>query len=280
MRSAKALEDVDTDALADEADELVKQMHEAFARDEETVLAGLQLPADKREPALAKLSLLPEVTRKLCSAHLQPFFIEKSGLNALFTWLKPVRGLLPPLPLRKKLLGCLHALRLEKAAIEASGLGKLMALYADVLPDQDECKFTARRLLDEWKRVVYAEAGEAAVHRYEMARVTRLPSVTMAPAHGWSSAGATADAAPGGGLLRNSAVDEASIDRRVHIPHAMYRNFSKVPESIATATHASQAEANAPKAANKGGTMQTIAHSMKQIKTLSKASRFNAHVKY
>mmetsp|Transcript_130510 Transcript_130510/g.194328 ORF Transcript_130510/g.194328 Transcript_130510/m.194328 type:complete len:290 (-) Transcript_130510:25-894(-) len=109
---------------------------------------------EMRRPALKKLSMLPEIERRVPSVGLQKLFVDLHVLDELGKWLRPLPDKsLPNLQIRKVLLKTLYSLNTNHITLQLlqdSGVGKFVHLYSIHPKETRENKELASRILSKW----------------------------------------------------------------------------------------------------------------------------------
>jgi transcription factor SPN1 len=94
---------------------MVTRMRDAAEKDAEA--------NKKREPAIAKLRLLPKVQEQLQKTQFADQFLDNNLLGGIKAWLEPLPdGSLPSLDIQKVLIKALSALPVQTLHLRESGL--------------------------------------------------------------------------------------------------------------------------------------------------------------
>ncbi|KAF1990080.1 hypothetical protein K402DRAFT_401552 [Aulographum hederae CBS 113979] len=140
--------DIDLDAMADaEIEDLRKRMTAAAAADADARGHGL--------PATQKLQLLPEVTALLNRTNLHHNIVdpEINLLEAVRFFLEPLTdGSLPAYQIQREMFSALQILPIQKDALVASGIGKVVLFYNKSNKPEREIKRIAEKLVADWTR--------------------------------------------------------------------------------------------------------------------------------
>jgi hypothetical protein len=116
--------DVPDEAALDEMMvRMVTRMRDAAEKDSEA--------NKKREPAVAKLRLLPKVQEQLQKTQFADQFLDNHLLEGIKTWLEPLPdGSLPSLDIQKVLVKALSALPIQTLHLRESGL---VSVHVDIV---------------------------------------------------------------------------------------------------------------------------------------------------
>jgi transcription factor SPN1 len=136
--------------LADqEIEEMRNRMTSAAQRDTEARQNG--------QPAMYKLKLLPEVKNLLNRNNIQQQLVDPdiNILEAVRFFLEPLNdGSLPAYNIQRELLTALAKLPINKDALVASGIGKVVLFYTRSSKTEPLIKRQAEKLLSEWMRPI------------------------------------------------------------------------------------------------------------------------------
>ena len=124
------------------------------------------------KPAMHKLKLLPEVTMLLnrnqyINALVDP---EINLLEAVRFFLEPLDdGAMPAYNIQRDLLTCLTKLPINKDALIASGIGKVIVFYTKSKRTERRIKEVAEKLLAEWTRPILQRSDDYSKRVFQQA---------------------------------------------------------------------------------------------------------------
>lgn len=163
-RTPKMLDSESTE-FDDLAQTLKEQMIEAADSDNKSIAL--------KQPALAKLKLMPQVSSLLAKRHLSDVLLDNGILESIRRWLEPSRttGMLPTASLRISLLRSLKLLPIELVHLRESGLGRIVMFYARppravqaaLSSDPPELQKLAKELVTLWTKPYTSRRGEGSV---------------------------------------------------------------------------------------------------------------------
>ena len=152
-RTPKTLDSESTE-FDDLAHSLKEQMMDAVDSDNKALAL--------KQPALAKLKMMPQVSSMLAKKHLADVLLDNGILESIRRWLEPSKttGLLPSASLRISLFRSLKLLPIELVHLRESGLGRIVMFYAQpprqvqtvVSGDPPEAQRLAKELVTMWTR--------------------------------------------------------------------------------------------------------------------------------
>ncbi|KAI0130472.1 transcription factor IWS1 [Xylariales sp. AK1849] len=155
-------DEVDLEAeLDDQIAALKTEMEMACRRDNEARAQG--------QPAIHKLKLLPEVMALLNRNNQQSAVVDPDGnlLEQVKFFLEPLSdGSLPAYNIQRDIFTALTRLPIEKEALLASGIGKIVLFYTKSKKPEVGIKRMAEKLLGEWSRPILKRT-----HDYKQRRV-------------------------------------------------------------------------------------------------------------
>lgn len=150
-RTTKRGKGIDLDAMADAELEALRQK----------MAAACEADAKARErgdPATQKLKVLPEVVEMLNRNTIQSQIVDPDVniLEAVRFMLEPadMDAALPNYQIQRELFAILSNLKMNKEALIASGIGKVVLFYTKSVQPQPQIKRQAEKLVGEWMRVV------------------------------------------------------------------------------------------------------------------------------
>jgi len=118
---------------------------------------------EKGQPAMQKLKLLPEVVALLNRNTIQSQLVDPdiNLLEAVRFFLEPLNdGSLPAYNIQKELFAALGKLPINKDALVASGIGKVVLFYTRSNRPEQSIKRQAERLLSEWMRPILKRSDD------------------------------------------------------------------------------------------------------------------------
>ena len=148
-RRTKAQEQAFLERIEDELEGLRTRMAEAAEFDNEGRKAG--------EPAFAKLQLLPTVRKHLRNNAYMHILVdpEINLLEGVRFFLEPLSdGSLPSYEIQREIFAALLNLPLTKAALAASGIGKVINFYTKSKHSEPEIRRQAERLHRTWQSLI------------------------------------------------------------------------------------------------------------------------------
>nr|POE84604.1 transcription factor iws1 [Quercus suber] len=150
-RTVKRGKGIDLDAMADAELEALRQK----------MAAACEADAKARErgdPATQKLKVLPEVVEMLNRNTIQSQIVDPDVniLEAVRFMLEPadMDAALPNYQIQRELFAILSNLKMNKEALVASGIGKVVLFYTKSIQPQPQIRRQAEKLVGEWMRVV------------------------------------------------------------------------------------------------------------------------------
>jgi transcription factor SPN1 len=156
--------------LQDLEDELDEQIAELKRQMELACVADNNARA-KREPAVHKLKLLPEVMSLLNRNNHQAAVVDPDAnfLQSVKFFLEPLSdGSLPAYNIQRDIFTALIRLPIEKDALLASGIGKVVLFYTKSKRPEVGIKRMADRLLGEWSRPILRRTDDYKKRHVEM----------------------------------------------------------------------------------------------------------------
>ena len=110
------------------------------------------------KPAMQKLKMLPEVTALLNRNNLRDQLVD---LEAVRFFLEPLDdGSLPAYNIQRELFNSLSQLSINKDALVASGIGKVVLFYTKSNKPEERIKRQAERLLGTWTRPILKRSDD------------------------------------------------------------------------------------------------------------------------
>ncbi|KAJ5752993.1 hypothetical protein N7520_009910 [Penicillium odoratum] len=164
-RRARKQDGIDLEAMADaEIEEMRKRMTHAAQMD--------ALNRQQGQPAMHKLKLLPEVIRLLNRNQYANSLVdpEINLLEAVRFFLEPLDdGSMPAYNIQRDLLTALTKLPIQKDALIASGVGKVVVFYTKSKRTENSIKMMAEKLLAEWTRPILQRSDDYSKRVFQQA---------------------------------------------------------------------------------------------------------------
>jgi transcription factor SPN1 len=164
-RRARKQDGIDLEAMADaEIEDMRKRMTHAAQMD--------AINRQEGKPAMHKLKLLPEVIMLLnrnqyTNALVDP---EINLLEAVRFFLEPLDdGSMPAYNIQRDLLTALTKLPIQKDALIASGIGKVVVFYTKSKRTERRIKEMAEKLLAEWTRPILQRSDDYSKRVFQQA---------------------------------------------------------------------------------------------------------------
>jgi transcription factor SPN1 len=152
----KKKDGIDLEQMADARIEEMRTMMTQAAQADTTA-------RENGEPAMAKLKLLPQVVSLLNTNTMQSQLVdpENNLLEAVRFFLEPLNdGSLPAYNIQKELFAALGKLPINKDALVASGIGKVVLFYTRSKRPEQSIKRQAERLLTDWMRPILKRSDD------------------------------------------------------------------------------------------------------------------------
>ncbi|KAI5300218.1 hypothetical protein KEM56_002632 [Ascosphaera pollenicola] len=164
-RRAKKQDGIDLNDLADsQIEEMRRRMTDAARFDSEAKKAG--------QPVFHKMAMLSEVVSLLNKTQFVHSLVdpEINLLEAVKFFLEPLDDAsLPAYEIRSKLFGCLQKLPINKEALIASGIGKVVLFYTKSKQTEPHLKRQAEKLMSDWTRTVIQRTDDYSKRVYQTA---------------------------------------------------------------------------------------------------------------
>lgn len=115
------------------------------------------------KPGVEKLKMMRRVTDTMANTQLMRPLLDYDVLKRVYRWIKPVKGKLGSVTIRKELLTAVGKMTGENGVspgdLKRSNLGKMtMALYNHPA-ETKEMKLLLRKLIDQWSRPIFRKSG-------------------------------------------------------------------------------------------------------------------------
>jgi transcription factor SPN1 len=107
-----------------------------------------------RQPAIAKIKLLPSILEQLNKAHLFEQFLDNNILEGIRLWLEPLQGdgSLPSLDIQRAMIKVLSEMPIRTEHLRESGIGRIIMFYS-------KCDY----VVPEIQRIVQGLLGNASL---------------------------------------------------------------------------------------------------------------------
>ena len=200
----------DLELLADEeVSALRSEMLTACEEDEEA--------NRERQPATAKLRLLPRVVSTLQKTHLQQSILDNNLLEGVKRWLEPLPdGSLPALNIQRQLFGALEGMSIDTLSLKSSGLGRVVVFYSLCKRVETPIRRSAEHLIELWSRPILRRSAS-----YRDRHVAQAEWHQNSPHNPSSHVAAPAYA-------------NESVRRTVGVPEAVTTGFQVAPRNRVT----------------------------------------------
>ncbi|KAI5285350.1 Transcription factor iws1 [Ascosphaera aggregata] len=156
---------IDLNEIADaQIEEMRRRMTDAARLDSEAKKAG--------KPVFHKVKMLEDVVNLLNKTQYVNSLVdpEINLLEAVKFFLEPLDdGSLPAYEIRSKLMACLQKLPMNKEALIASGIGKVILLYTKSKYVEEHIKRQAEKLLADWTRLILQRSDDYSKRVYKTA---------------------------------------------------------------------------------------------------------------
>lgn len=108
-----------------------------------------------KQPATAKLRLLPTVMNTLQKTHLQQAILDNNLLEGVKRWLEPLPDKsLPALNIQRQLFSVLESMSIDTISLKMSGLGRVVVFYSLSNRVETQIRRTAEHLIEVWSRPI------------------------------------------------------------------------------------------------------------------------------
>lgn len=195
--------------------ELLADEEVSSLRSEMIVAADEDEEANKfKQPATAKLRLLPRVVSTLQKTHLHQAIVDNNLLEGVKRWLEPLPDRsLPALNIQKQLFRVLENMSIDTISLKMSGLGRIVVFYSLCKRVETSIRRSADHLIEVWTRPILKRSAS-----YRDRHVTQAEWFQNSPYNPSSQAASTA-----------LATDPKR--RHVGIPQAVTTGFQVAPRS-------------------------------------------------
>lgn len=139
------------DGMDAEIDEMIIRMREKM---EDAAIQDIKFNSNK-QPAIAKLRLLPSIKAQLEKSHLHEQLLQNDILKGIKSWLEPLPdGSLPSLDIQRDMFEMLEKLPVSTQDLTVSGVGRVLPFYAKCSRVIPEIKRSAENLITKWSRPI------------------------------------------------------------------------------------------------------------------------------
>ncbi|KAJ5226246.1 hypothetical protein N7468_007471 [Penicillium chermesinum] len=204
-RRGRKQDGIDLEAMADqEIEDMRKRMTHAAQMD--------AISRQNDQPALHKLKLLPEVTMLLNRNQYTNSLVdpEINILEAVKFFLEPLNdGTMPAYNIQRDLLTAISKLPINKEALIASGIGKVIVFYTKSKRVEHPIKLMAEKLLAEWTRPILQRSDDYSKRVFQEADFdpTKITKRVSTPAELVAAEARARD------MIPNARRNRAQVDR-------------------------------------------------------------------
>ncbi|KAG0747958.1 hypothetical protein G6F57_007284 [Rhizopus arrhizus] len=198
-------------AMDDELSSLRDRMRNACEKD--------AISNGNRQPALAKLKMLNEVTGTLTNKHLQDLILDNGLLDTIRLWLEPLPDRsLPSLDIQVAMLDILDRLPISGEHLRESGVGKIVYFYTKSPRIEQHIKRKADQLVAKWSRLVIKRSENYKERRHTVQELRHEDLVQKRRRY----------------KPQDEPEEERAGSSRMHvrIPQAVAADYDIVPQSI------------------------------------------------
>lgn len=227
-------DEVDLEEAFDDEIAAVKIRMEEACRDDNTA-------RESGQPAIHKLSMLPEVVALLNRNTVQHSIVDPDTnfLQSVRFFLEPLNdGSLPAYNIQRDIFAALGKLPIEKDALLASGIGKVVQYYTKSKRPELAIKRQAEKLLGDWMRPILKRSDDYKMRRVEEIALHKIPDRTGSSSQQSSSQNAT---------QRSRAQTQRDLERaRLLAPVPMSNRARLEGATVASYSIAPRADPDAP----------------------------------
>jgi transcription factor SPN1 len=146
-KAKKTKKEMEAEYSQSEATNIKGRMEEAFRLDLDCI--------ERKQPALNKLRLLPEIEKALRKEYILGNFLDNDGLDVIEKWLRKLPdGSFPSQTLKKKMLELIQYLPVEEDHLKESKLGRLL-FEMQRAPNEDAAtKKIVKEIITKWSRIL------------------------------------------------------------------------------------------------------------------------------
>jgi len=151
------------DGMDADIDEMINKMREKM---QDAAIQDIQFNSNK-QPAIAKLRLLPSVISQLEKAHLHEQFLQNDILKGMKAWLEPLPdGSLPSLDIQRAMFNMLDRMPVSTQDLTVSGIGRVLPFYSKCSRVIPEIKRAADNLITKWSRPILNRSDNYRTKQY------------------------------------------------------------------------------------------------------------------
>ncbi|KAG4083715.1 hypothetical protein H8356DRAFT_1748028 [Neocallimastix lanati (nom. inval.)] len=212
------------DGMDAELDEKIIRMREKM---EDAAIQDIKFNSNK-QPAIAKLRLLPSVISELEKSHLHEQLLQNDILKGMKAWLEPLPdGSLPSLDIQREMFRMLDKMPVSTQDLTVSGIGRVLPFYIKCSRVIPEIKRAANNLMTKWSRPI--------LNRSDNYRTKQLNIVDYDPNENNKNhpqkTVVSAKSVKLELLEQNQKTDEEDTRYRARIPQAVASNYKFAPKS-------------------------------------------------
>jgi len=213
------------DGMDAEIDEMITRMKEKM---EDAAIQDIKFNGNK-QPAIAKLRLLPSVIQQLEKSHLHEQFLQNDILKGMKAWLEPLPdGSLPSLDIQRAMFDMLDKMPVSTQDLTVSGIGRVLPFYSKCSRVIPEIKRKADNLITKWSRPI--------LNRSDNYRTKQLNMVDYVPNENKNNSQKTVVSLTSVNsldVLKQKPEDDDNR-YRARIPQALASNYKYAPKSNIT----------------------------------------------
>jgi len=151
------------DGMDADIDEMITRMREKM---EDAAIQDIKFNSNK-QPAIAKLRLLPAVISQLEKSHLHEQFLQNDILKGMKAWLEPLPdGSLPSLDIQRAMFDMLDRMPVSTQDLTVSGIGRVLPFYSKCSRVIPEIKRAADNLITKWSRPILNRSDNYRTKQY------------------------------------------------------------------------------------------------------------------
>jgi len=213
------------DGMDAEIDDMITRMREKM---EDAAIQDIKFNSNK-QPAIAKLRLLPSVISQLEKSHLHEQFLQNDILKGMKAWLEPLPdGSLPSLDIQRAMFKMLDRMPVSTQDLTVSGIGRVLPFYSKCSRVIPEIKRAADNLITKWSRPI--------INRSDNYRTKQLNIVDYDPNESNKSSQKTVVSLQSVNSLDvlKQKPDVEDNRFRARIPQAVASNYKFAPKSNIT----------------------------------------------
>ncbi|KAJ3014967.1 UNVERIFIED_CONTAM: Transcription factor iws1, partial [Siphonaria sp. JEL0065] len=114
-----------------------------------------------KQPAIAKIKLLPKVTAQLAKMNLAEQFLDNNILDGMKIWLEPLKdGSLPNLDVQMSMFNALSKFPIRTEHLRESKIGRIVMFYTKCDRTTPSALKIANELLEKWMRPILGRTAD------------------------------------------------------------------------------------------------------------------------